>query len=329
MLMKNVYLIFFILSNACFLTCSCSDSSHVENASDLAPTSEGDVLNREAQRGKQTLSDGSIFTGEMLGGNPHGYGKREFESGDTYEGQFKKGMAHGHGTYRYKDDQVLDRFLGMWASGKWNGYGTLVLNDGSRVTGQWEKNRLEYGDYEGSDGTIRSGKWRGNWEFLEEGFFLDSFGSEFNGLFNNDGSYKKGFIKNPNGDSFAGEFFANAYHGRGILEKADGSLYVGGFEDNTFSGTGMLLMGEGSIYMGEFLEDLPNGYGMEEQVNGVRYFGLWENGFKQGMGTVDFGNGASFVGEFKDGLAFEGKYDWGDGRVTDSYQDEFGNWLDR
>ena len=28
----------------------------------------------------------------------------------------------------------------------------------------------------------------GNWEFLEEGFSPDSFGSEFNGLFNGDGS---------------------------------------------------------------------------------------------------------------------------------------------
>ena len=48
--------------------------------------------------------------------------------------------------------------------------GTLVLKkDGPRVTGHWKKDRLEYGDYEGSDGSVRSGKWRGNWEFLEEG----------------------------------------------------------------------------------------------------------------------------------------------------------------
>ena len=30
----------------------------------------------------------------------------------------------------------------MWSNDTWNGYGTLVLNDGSRVTGHWKKDRL-------------------------------------------------------------------------------------------------------------------------------------------------------------------------------------------
>ena len=225
--------------------------------------------------------------------------------------------------------KCLDRYVGMWSNDTWNGYGTLVLKDGSRVTGQWKKDRLEYGDYEGSDGSVRSGKWRGNWEFLEEGFSRDSFGAEYNGLFNGDGSYRSGFIQNPNGDQYAGEFKANAYHGKGILERGDGSLYVGDFEDNKFSGSGILISSGGSKYTGQFFEGLPEGYGVEEQTNGVRYFGSWSNGLKEGAGTVDFGNGATYVGDFRNGFAYEGKYDWGDGRVTDSYQDEFGNWLDR
>ena len=47
------------------------------------------------------------------------------------------------------------------------------------------------------------------------------------------------------------------------------------------------------------------------------------------MGSLDFGDGTSFVGEFLDDLALEGLYDWGDGRVTDSYQNEAGEWVDR
>jgi hypothetical protein len=46
------------------------------------------------------------------------------------------------------------------------------------------------------------------------------------------------------------------------------------------------------------------------------------------MGVLDFGDGTFFSGEFANGLAFDGQYDWGDGRVTNSYQDEDGNWLD-
>ena len=228
-----------------------------------------------------------------------------------------------------KKDELLGRYVGMWSNDTWNGYGTLVLNDGSRVTGHWKKDRLEYGDYEGSDGTIRSGKWRGNWEFLEEGFSRDAFGSEYNGKFNGDGSYRSGFIQNPNGDLYAGEFHANSYDGKGILERSDGTLYVGSFKENQFSGSGILVRSQGFKYTGQFENGVPEGYGVEEQINGVRYFGSWSNGLKQGFGTVDFGNGATYVGEFKNGLAYEGKYDWGDGRVTDSYQDDSGNWLDR
>lgn len=327
--MKKVHLLLFFMSSACMLIIGCSDEDSVVKFSDDSSLSESEVLSREAKRGNQTLSDGSVYEGEMLTGKPHGYGERKFQNGDIYEGQFEKGMSHGHGTFRYKGDDFLDRYVGMWSSDKWNGYGTLVLKDGSRVTGQWMKNRLEYGDYEGSDGSIRSGKWRGDWEFLEEGFSKDAFGSEFNGLFNNDGSYRKGFIKNPNGDLYAGNFIANIYHGKGILEKSDGSLYVGTFEDNEFSGSGMLISSDGSKYIGQFLGGLPDGYGVEEQVGGVQYFGSWSQGLKQGSGTVDFGNGASYIGEFRNGLAFDGKYDWGDGRITDSYQDESGNWLDR
>lgn len=327
--MKNSYFLLCLIPIVLVIFFGCSNQDSDPEGIGSGSISEREILSREASEGKQTLEDGSVYEGELLGGNPHGYGKRKYQNGDIYEGQFQKGMAHGHGTFRYKEDEVLNRYVGMWSSDKWNGYGTLVLSDNSRIVGLWQKNRLEYGDFEGSDGSVRSGKWRGDWEFLEEGFSKDSSGTEFNGLFKPDGSYRSGFIKNLNGDLFTGTFLANKYHGKGVLEKADGSLYVGDFENNEFSGSGMLIKRDGSKYIGQFSLGLPNGYGFEEQTNGVRFYGTWVNGLKQGAGTVDFGNGASYVGEFRNGLAFEGKYDWGNGRVTDSYQDESGNWLDR
>jgi len=325
---KNYLLRHCFLASFIFFS-SCSQEQDEFSTGTDESVSEGKVLLRKVQSGKQKLQDGSTYVGELMRGEPHGYGKKDFPQGDEYEGQFQQGRAHGHGTYRFKQDELVDRYVGMWANDKWDGYGTLVLSDGSRVTGQWVKDRLEYGDYEGSDGSIRSGKWRGNWDFLEEGFSRDTFGTEYNGIFNSDGSYRSGFINNPNGDIYAGEFLANSYHGKGILEKVDGTLYVGDFEDNQYSGSGMLISSNGSKYTGQFADGLPNGFGVEEQVNGVRYFGTWADGLKEGAGTVDFGNGATYVGVFKNGYAIEGKYDWGDGRVTDSYQDETGTWLDR
>ena len=56
---------------------------------------------------------------------------------------------------------------------------------------------------------------------------------------------------------------------------------------------------------------------------------MWSEGVKKGRGNLDFGDGTSFTGEFDKGLAIRGSYDWGDGRVTDSYQDENGDWRDR
>ena len=327
--MKNNYLLHAGISSLLIFCISCGDIDQKTNIADSDAVSEGEMLQKRAKSGEQQLEDGSTYQGELMKGEPHGYGKRNSKMVISLKVSFKRGGHTGMVPTGLKKDELLDRYVGMWSNDTWNGYGTLVLNDGSRVTGHWKKDRLEYGDYEGSDGTIRSGKWRGNWEFLEEGFSRDAFGSEYNGKFNGDGSYRSGFIQNPNGDLYAGDFLANAYHGKGILEREDGTLYVGDFEDNQFTGNGMLINSDGSKYTGQFSEGLPEGYGVEEQANGVRYFGSWSNGVKEGAGTVDFGNGATYVGDFRNGFAYEGKYDWGDGRVTDSYQDEFGNWLDR
>jgi hypothetical protein len=68
---------------------------------------------------------------------------------------------------------------------------------------------------------------------------------------------------------------------------------------------------------------------MQSDVSGVVYTGSWKEGEKHGMGTLDFGDGTNYTGEFLSGLANSGLYDWGDGIVTDSYQDENGEWQDR
>ena len=314
----------------CFFVFSFSScSKQVENENNFSDEkSEARVLSREASAGTQTLDDGSKYKGELLSGLPQGHGKKTFLNGDDYEGQFSKGMRHGHGTHRYKSDDLLERYVGMWSNDKWDGYGKLVLKDGSRVVGKWNRSRLNYGDYEGSDGEIRSGKWRGQWDVLEECFSRNSFGAEFSGFFNQDGEYEDGFINYPNGDRFCGDFFQNQYHGQGVLEKADGTIYVGGFFQNLYQGVGVLKESDGSTYSGQFKSGLPHGYGSQMDPSGVRFTGNWINGIKNGTGIIDFGDGSSYIGKFNNGLASEGQYDWGDGRITNAYQDENGNWVD-
>ena len=67
---------------------------------------------------------------------------------------------------------------------------------------------------------------------------------------------------------------------------------------------------------------------MQFDPSGALYRGEWEAGRRNGKGLLDFGDGTSFSGEFENGRATRGQYHWGDGTVTNSYQDEDGNWLD-
>lgn len=306
---------------------SCSETDKQETNS--SKFIESKALSREAMQGMQTLEDGSTYSGEMLRGAPDGYGEKEFSNGDLYKGQFTKGLRHGHGTLRFKEDELLERYSGMWASDEWDGFGTLALRDGSRITGKWKNNSLEYGNYEGSNGEIKSGKWEGNWDYLGEGYVRNEFGAQFSGKLSTNGEYERGFLQNSNGDIYTGNFFKNQYHGDGILVRNNGDKYVGRFANNLYNGMGTLNENSGRMYSGQFKDGLPHGLGTLVDQNGVNYNGEWFEGVKQGSGKIDFGDGTSYTGQFRNGLAYEGKYDWGNGVETESYQDAEGNWKDR
>ncbi|MFP6894771.1 MAG: hypothetical protein VCA18_13530, partial [Opitutales bacterium] len=96
-----------------------------------------------------------------------------------------------------------------------------------------------------------------------------------------------------------------------------------------YSGGGILEDPEGRRYIGSFLQGNPSGEGQQVVSTGVVYSGDWKDGLRHGKGSLDFGDGTSYVGEFRNGLAYDGRYDWGDGRVTRSYQEPDGQWRDR
>lgn len=319
-----------ILGSLLFLWCfSCSPDK--EDSMMNLPQESKDPSG-DSEEGRHFFEDGSLYEGDLIRGKPDGYGTRVHVNSDVYEGQFRKGMEHGYGTIRYKSDETLDRYVGTWNSGKMDGFGALVLTDASRMEGNWRRGRLDYGDYQGSDGEIKRGKWRGNSlseSYLSEGFSRSSLGDEFYGFFETNGAFLKGHLLRANGDLYVGSFRLGKFEGDGILERTDGTLYVGEFEKGEFSGTGILTDSDGSTYSGEFLDGLPDGYGVQQDANGVQYTGSWQAGLRSGPGLIDFGDGSSYRGEFRLGLAYEGIYDWGDGRMTNSYQNENGEWSDR
>jgi hypothetical protein len=288
--------------------------------------SDSALLQRAATSGKHTFDDGSVYQGDLIRGKPDGFGRREFQNGDVYEGQFEKGSFHGHGTFRYKSDPNLDRYFGNWKQNMKHGYGVLTLVDGSTWEGAWVTDSLEIGKFSGKDGLMMSGKWSG--DVLTEGCMIDPFGAEFIGLFNEDGTYLRGSLMSISGEQYVGQFEQNKYHGHGTLQSQDGLVYTGNFLAGLKAGQGILLEPDGSIYSGSFMDDLPDGIGVQKDPSGVSYSGSWEQGVKQGNGVIDFGDGTSYTGLFENGLAVEGQYDWGDGRIKNSFQDDFGNWVD-
>ncbi|MEL0025726.1 MAG: hypothetical protein VW775_01525, partial [Schleiferiaceae bacterium] len=118
-----------------------------DNLKISSTNSEASLLLRAASEGKSILEDGSDYEGEMIRGLPHGYGKRKFTNEDFFEGQFVDGQAHGHGTLRYKSDPNLEKYVGMWANGLREGYGTLYFSDTSQMVGHWKDNSLFYGEF--------------------------------------------------------------------------------------------------------------------------------------------------------------------------------------
>ena len=129
---------------------------------------ESVTLKREANEGRHIFKDGSIYEGQLVMGQPNGFGSHEFLDGNIYEGQHKNGLAHGHGTMRYKSVGNLDQYVGHWKSGKRDGFGTLILEDGTRLVGNWKDDNFHVGEYIANSGVIMSGLWDN--EYLSEGY---------------------------------------------------------------------------------------------------------------------------------------------------------------
>jgi len=322
---STIYIFSFSL-HLCFNFCGCSQEDIEEpQAQDLSIT-QASQLSREAQRGTHRLADGSSYEGELAQGLPHGFGTQTFADENVYQGQFVKGVPHGHGIMRYKAVPEIDRYFGIWSNGMRGGFGTLVMSDGSELVGHWEKDSLSYGEFSSPDGSKYFGKWEG--DSLTEGVYVSPLGDRFTGRFDNLGKYLTGSLQTADQKFYHGSFQDGKFHGSGILEDLDGSIYIGLFEEGTKNGTGILEDNDGTVYHGEFKLGLPNGKGVQFDPNGALYNGDWDEGRRSGKGLLDFGDGTSFSGDFENGRAIRGQYDWGDGTVTNSYQDEDGNWLD-
>ena len=113
-------------------------------------------LGRRVARPLATLADdgkipredvGAEYAGEWLAdqdGQPTvrcGAGRLERVDGTRYVGGFEADRFHGKGELAYPGDDAQGRqaYVGLFANGQPHGQGALLMLDGGRFDGTWEK----------------------------------------------------------------------------------------------------------------------------------------------------------------------------------------------
>ena len=82
-------------------------------------------------------TNGNVYIGPHVDGDPHGRGRMEYPNGDVYEGDFERGLPHGQGRMASRDGVS---YVGGWKQGKREGRGTLTWANGDRFEGVFANN---------------------------------------------------------------------------------------------------------------------------------------------------------------------------------------------
>ena len=179
----------------------------------------------------------------------------------------------------------------------------IKFNTGEIYEGSWNKNnkRDGYGININSEGSIFKGLWD-NDKVGNYGLFLDTLGNYYLGDLKNGKSEGNGEMVVKNKIKYVGEFLDDAPNGKGVLEN---------FEENT-------------IYEGEVENCVKNGKGVLKFSDGTKYSGDFKNDKYDGKGILEFADGRKYEGEFHDNkIKGKGKFTWSDGKVYEGEYDDF------
>jgi hypothetical protein len=192
-------------------------------------------------------------------------------------------------------------YQGEWdKQGKQHGLGTLIKDDGSKITGCFKAGLL--------DGLGR---------------IIESSGLVFEGQFKDGELNGKAKIQNKSGGKFDGEMHHGKLQGKGNEEWPDGTFYQGEYENGLRHGQGELKLPDGSHYVGNFCQGLMHGSGELSFKNGNKYEGMFKNNKMHGKGKFIWADGRKYQGGFKNEVKHgNGKMTWPDGKIYD------GEWAD-
>jgi len=252
------------------------------------------------------------YYGEFINGIMDGEGvliRPDSPSGPcTYVGKIKGTTKEGFGTLYINDGPTL---IGDWKNDKMHGNGRIIFPGGGDYTGEWKDDKKDgKGTFIWNNGDKYIGEWKddtqhgnGTLTHANEDKYVGEFKNEKKngkGTFTRAGGFSSSQEEWVDGDKYVGEFKDDLFYGKGTLTYANGDKYEGEWKDGNYHGTGTKTWVSGDKYVGEWKDGNYHGTGTKTWVSGDKYVGEWKNDHYHGKGTYTWNNGSKYVGEWKD-----------------------------
>ena len=197
-------------------------------------------------------------------------------------------------------------YQGEWdKQGKQHGLGTLIKEDGSKVTGCFKAGLLEgVGRIIESSGLVFEGQFKDG-ELNGNAKIQNKSGGKFNGEMHQGKMQGKGAEEWPDGTVYDGEYENGLRQGHGNLKLPDGSTYAGEFREGHMNGKGTFSWNDGRVYEGKFKDDVKHGKGIMKWPDGKMYDGDWVEGVQHGTAMYSYND--------KKGVIISKKSKWENG----------------
>ena len=168
-------------------------------------------------------------------------------------------------------------YKGSWLSGKFHGYGQLVIARKSLY-----------------EGTFKNGLFHGYGRFIDEqgNYYQGEFKD---GLSEGQGTYVVDHI------NYTGEWREDKQHGKGVERTIGGHIYEGDYVNGEKTGKCKIIFNDESVYEGGIKCGKFNGYGRIMWSDGKVFEGNFKNGLKDGLGSLSIPRKGKFEGNYKKG----------------------------
>ena len=180
----------------------------------------------------------------------------------------------------------MDYFEGEFISGKKEGKGKLIYNNGTEYVGNFKNNKPDgYGQLTQENGEVYQGEWKEG-KINGHGTRFHKNGDKYIGNYVDNIRNGYGIYIFSNGNTYEGNWVKGKANGKGIFKYNNGNEYEGEFKNNLIEGKGKLMLKNGDIYEGNFINGTIHGQGCHINSEGEKYVGEFKKGKKDGKGKL-------------------------------------------